>query len=89
MCKINGRKLKQLRMDKGISQVVMARNLGVTPSTVSHYESNLYAPTDETVEKICMMLRISKEEIEIKDISYDFLSNTSKTIDKVRRKRVS
>lgn len=38
MCKINGRKLGELRVKAGMSQKELAKQLGVSSQTISHYE---------------------------------------------------
>lgn len=81
MCKINGKKLADIRTKNGISQASLAKALGVPASTVSRYENGKADPSEETVDKICLLLRISKDDVEIKNVGYDFKygrSNTSK-----------
>lgn len=88
MCKINGRKLKELREGANISQTKMATEIGIGRSTLSDYERNITEdiPT-ETVDKICMILRINRNEIEMQNVGYDFAQGESKTVSTVRREK--
>ena len=87
MCKINGKKLAEVRTNAGISQENLAKKVGVARSTINNYERGKANPSDSTVDKICFILKIDKENIEIHDVGYDFLSGSSKTIDKVRSRK--
>lgn len=87
MCKINGKKLGEIRTERGLSQNALARKTGLTSAAISSYECGRSNPTDENLERICMILKINKGEVEIQDIGYDFLSGISKTVDNIRRKK--
>lgn len=87
MCKINGKKLAEIRVEKGISQNKLANEIGKSSSLIGKYESNLINPSDETVGKICMFLNINKKEIEVPDIGYDFLAGESKIVAKTRKSK--
>ena len=56
MCKINGRKLKEIREREGLTLQDVAKNCGVSYSTISKYESEINNPSYETVDKICFLL---------------------------------
>lgn len=86
MC-INGKKLAEAREKAGLSQAKLARELGISQGTIRNYENGITNPTDETVDRICFVLKIDKENIEIHEVGYDFLNNTSKTIDKIRQRK--
>lgn len=51
MCKINGKKLGELRTKAGVSQKELAREIGVSPQSISHYENGITNPEDINVEK--------------------------------------
>lgn len=84
MCKINGKKLGELRTKAGVSQKELAREIGVSPQSISHYENGITNPEDINVEKICMILKIKKEDIEIHDVGYSFMDQESKTVHRAR-----
>ena len=87
MCKINGKKLVELRTVAGISQSQLAKKTGVSPSSINKYEKGVTNPSDEVVNKICLVLNIKKDDIEIHDVGYNFLSRASKTVEKIRKKK--
>ena len=84
MCKINGKKLGELRTKAGVSQKELAREIGVSPQSISHYENGITNPEDINIEKICMILKIKKEDIEIHDVGYNFMDRESKTVHRAR-----
>lgn len=53
MCKINGKKLVELRTEAGVSQAQLARETGISPSSINKYEKGTLNPSDEVVSKIC------------------------------------
>lgn len=67
MCKINGRKLKKFREREGLTLEDVAKVCGVSYSTISKYENGIHNPADATVDKICLLLKINKNDIEIAD----------------------
>lgn len=68
MCKINGVKLTEMREKAGMSQNALAKKLGVAESTISNYETGRSNPSEEKVDKICFILKIHKDDIEIHDV---------------------
>lgn len=87
MCKINGRKLKEIREREGLTLQDVAKNCGVSYSTISKYESEINNPSDETVDKICLLLKINKDEIKIADVGYNFTLGEGKLTEKIRKKK--
>ena len=87
MCKINGKKLEEARTNAGMSQRKLAELSGVSQNAISHYETGKTNPSDETVERICMILKVSKDDIEIKNVGYDFLNGEGNTTARVRREK--
>ena len=51
-------RLKALRQDRGISQKVLARGIGVTPSTISQIEGNLIYPSLPALVKMAEILAV-------------------------------
>ena len=71
MCKINGKKLGELRTKAGVSQKELAKELGMSVSTVQNYEYGKSEPSTDIANRICMFLKINRGEIEIHDVGYD------------------
>lgn len=82
MCKINGVKLTEMREKAGMSQNALAKKLGVAESTISNYETGRSNPSEEKVDKICFILKINKDDIEIHDVGYSFSDSMGKTYEK-------
>lgn len=87
MCKINGKKLKEIREREGLTLQDVAKGCGVSYSTISKYESEINNPSDATVDKICLLLKINKNDIEVSDVGYSFTQGISRTVDYARRKK--
>ena len=86
MCKINGKKLGELRTKLGYSQRALATELGVSQTMVGFYERGVSEPSSETLDKICMILRISRDEVEIHDVGYIYSSRESRTVHNERNR---
>lgn len=87
MCKINGKKLAELRNNAGISQKKLGEKVGLSQSTIKNYESGTSEPTSETVSKICMILEANRDDIEIRDVSYNVLRSEGKVAAKLIRQK--
>lgn len=87
MCKINGKKLEEIRVNAGLSQKALGKEIGVSGQTISMYEKGNTNPSDDKVERICAILKISKGDIEIQDIGYNFKTRESKTVARVRKQK--
>ena len=87
MCKINGKKLGELRTKAGVSQKELAKELGMSVSTVQNYEYGKSEPSTDIANRICMILKINRGEIEIHDVGYNFMDQRSKTVDKYRMQK--
>jgi len=46
-------RLKELREEKGISQVHLAKEIGIYQATISKYEKGLREPDFQTLKKLC------------------------------------
>ena len=66
-----GRRLKELRSQKGISQTELGRLVGVTPSTISQVESNQIYPSLPALIKIAEILSV--------DVTYLFQGEAKST----------
>lgn len=58
-----GEKIKQARESKGMKQKDFANALELTQAAVSQFESGARHPTPKTIEKICKVLEISREDL--------------------------
>ena len=87
MCKINGRKLGELRANAGISRGELGKEIGLSQSTIKNYESGVTEPSNETLEKICVFLNVNRREVEVHDVGYDFLAQEGKKTSVIRKKK--
>jgi transcriptional regulator with XRE-family HTH domain len=55
-----GARVRELRKRKGITQVELAKALGVTQRGISYYENEADNPSMEIIEKIARALAVSK-----------------------------
>lgn len=60
-------RLKQLRSDKHLTQAQVAERIGVTPSMVSAYESDLKQPALETIVKIANLFGVTVDYLVCRD----------------------
>ncbi len=87
MCKINGKKLSEIRMERGLSRADLATKIGMSKSSVVKYETGVANPSDKVADKICMILKVNRGEIEVHDVRYNFMDQRSKTVDKYRMQK--
>ena len=87
MCKINGKKLSEIRMERGLSRSDLANKIGMSKSSIVKYETGVANPSDKVADKICMILKVNRGEIEIHDVGYNFMDQRSKTVDKYRMQK--
>ena len=58
-----GEKLKKMRERKGLSQVSLAKKMGIHQSILCWYETNKVQPTLERIEWLCKALNVSATEL--------------------------
>lgn len=87
MCKINEKKLSEIRMKKGLSREELATKIGMSKSSIEKYEIGTANPSDKVVDKICLLLKINKNDIEIADVGYNFTSGEGKITEKIRKSK--
>ena len=58
-----GKRLKELRLEAGLSQVRLAWAADITPAFVGQLERNMNSPTAKTLEKLAGALNLSVAEI--------------------------
>ncbi len=54
-----GMRLRQLRKDRGMSRVTLAKKLGVSKETVYRYENNIQNPSLDRTRQIAIILKTS------------------------------
>lgn len=86
MCKINGKKLSEIRKENGLSQAELAKAIGLSTAAIQNYEKERNEPSPENLKKLCMILKIKEGEIEMYDSDYNFLSNEGKITAMIRKK---
>ena len=68
---IFSQRIKQLRLEKGLSQLQLSIELGVTRRAVGHWESGYRIPALETLLGIAAFFKVSMDYL----TGYDYLSN--------------
>ena len=56
-----GKKIKQLRKQRNISQVSLANHLGVSKSVISSYENSVHLPPYDVLIKIAWLFGVSTD----------------------------
>ena len=79
-----GRKIKNLRLEKGLSQEELAKRIGVSRESISHYENNRIVPPIHILKEIAKVFNISvkyffeediEEEITEEDNTLDLINS--------------
>lgn len=86
MCKINGKKLAEIRKENGLTQAQLAKKIGISEAMIGFYEQERNEPSPENLKKICMILKIKQGEIEMFETDYNFLDSEGKLTSVLRRK---
>ena len=86
MCKINGKKLAEIRKENGLTQAQLAKKIGVSEAAIGFYEQERNEPSPENLKKICMILKIKQGEIEMFETDYNFLDSEGKLTSVLRNK---
>ena len=58
-----GKKIKELRTDKGLDVVNFSQRLSVSKVTVNNWEKGKFLPSLHNVVNICNLLKISVDEL--------------------------
>ena len=61
--KLLGKRIRDLRKAKGITQEQMAEYLGIGPANISYIENGKFAPSMENFEKIARILKVEPFEL--------------------------
>ena len=59
------KKLEELREKAGLTQMELAKEVGMSKNTIINYEKGKTEPSEEKVERICMILKVNRGEIQI------------------------
>ena len=62
-----GRKLTELRKQRGLTQAEFAAMLGVSQKTVNHYERRTTNPSLELIQRLAEFLEVSPAELVVSD----------------------
>ena len=54
-------KLKQLRLERALSQNDVAEKLGLTRTAYANYEQGIREPSYETLKKICQFFEVTSD----------------------------
>ena len=64
--------IRQLREERGWSQELLARRLGVGQGTVSNWERGLKVPQPRTLLRLAELFDVNPEEIVVEQAEYRF-----------------
>lgn len=77
MCKINGKKVVELRTARKMTQKELAKKAGLSSWSVSQFETGKSNANDESIEKIAQALGVNPNEIDLdsRKITKDIIEN--------------
>ena len=90
-----GNKLKELRMQNGLTQQQLATQLGVTKSVISFYERKDRTPSPELLRKMAVLFKVSTDfllyidstkRLDVSDLDEDDIQLVSLLVDTLRKK---
>ena len=58
-----GDRIKEVRKLRNMSQEDFAQKLGLSQPAVSQFEKGTRQPTPKTIDKICQVLKVSRDEL--------------------------
>jgi len=61
--KLLGKRIKNIRRAKNITQETMAEKIGIEPPSLSNIERGKFAPSIETLQKISQILEVAPYEL--------------------------
>lgn len=66
-----GKTLRALRLERGLSQAELAKELGTSNKTVSHWETDFTEPKNSQLKQIALFFRVSADVLlGIEDSAY-------------------
>ena len=90
-----GSKLKELRIQNGLTQKQLADQLGVTKSVVSFYERQERTPSPEVLRKMAAVFRVSTDflldidstkRLDVSDLDDEDIQLVSLLVESLRKK---
>ena len=58
-----GNKIKEYRVQLGISQAFLAQKLNVNQTLISQWERNICEPSIDSIRKICVLFDVSADDL--------------------------
>ena len=86
MCKINTSKLVEMRKNAGMTQEELANKVGISRSTINQYENGKAEPSEKNIINICNYFNITKDDLEMHDVGYDFLNRMGNLENRLRNR---
>lgn len=86
MCKINTIKLVEMRKSAGMTQDELAKKVGISRSTINQYENGKAEPSEKNIINICNYFNITKDDLEMHDVGYDFLNRMGNLDNRLRNR---
>lgn len=92
-----GNKLKELRMQNGLTQQQLATQLGVTKSVVSFYERQERTPSPDILRKLAAVFHVSSDfllgidtvkRLDISGLDDNDIQLVSMLVDSLRKKNI-
>ncbi len=89
-----GDRIREIRLAKKISQVELAKTLGVTKQSVSNWENENIQPSIEMLSKLAdalsvttdfLLLREDKRYLDVTGISETFIQNLQSIIEEIKK----
>lgn len=77
-----GKRLREIRVNKNLTQEKMAESIGIQPENYSRIENGLSFPKPENIEKICFALNIELAEL----FQFEHLDNHNDIVEKINQK---
>lgn len=74
--KLVGKKIQQIRKNKGITQEKLAEMIGIEVPSLSNIETGKYSPSTETLQKLSFVLDVKPWEFYyVEDVTVDEMKN--------------
>lgn len=77
-----GKRLREIRVNKNLTQEKMAESIGIQPENYSRIENGFSFPKPENIEKICSALNIELAEL----FQFEHLDNHKDIVNKIHKK---
>ena len=54
-------RIRELREERGMTQVQLAKEIGFSPNTISQYETGVLEPNLQTIKKLCDYFNVTAD----------------------------